>query len=284
MMDGSHEISGWKIHHQEQLLYRAKTGSPSIRLKFFHYPNYRQSVRIDKFPSQCKIKRKGINSFFLFQQKVQTKGIISLDRISSIFPTTSFINLGDDWGKISDIPATIKSKYNESSKYWPIKSSTIFNMSDHEWFGTDDLSLWVQMAYQYIRAKIKVCEFQEERLGAYQAYLSEIGDCDEFSDLFITLARKRGIPSRRLTGYYIQKQGTLVEAHAWGEIYSPKMDWVTIDVALNNLGDHNINYIILKIEEFNPALPDYQIQTKHSTNVIYEWHRPEPIISPLYLD
>ena len=280
-MDNSQKIQGWKIHHQEQLLFRAKAGSPTIRLRFFQYPNYRQTVHIDKFPSDCKVKVKKINSFFLFQQKVHTKGTISLDRIVSVFPITSSISLKDDWGKISNIPSILKKKYRESSHYWPVKSPTILNISEQEWFGTDDLSLWVQLACQYIRAKIKHRESQEERLGAYQAFLSEIGDCDEFTDLLITLARTRGIPCRRLTGYHIAKQGNLIEAHAWGEILSPEVGWLTVDVALNNLG-HNVNYVILKIEEFNPALPDYQIQTKHSSKVRYEWLRPKPIITPIY--
>ena len=280
-MDNSHKIKGWKIHHQEKLLFRAKTGSPTIRLKFFQYPNYRQTVHIDKFPLQSKVKVKGINSFFLFQQKVHTKGTIPLDRIITVFPVASFFSLKDDWGKISNIPSPLKQKYRESSRYWPVKSPTILNMSEQKWFDTDNISLWLQLAVRYIRARIKHRESQEERLGAYQAFLTETGDCDEFTDLFITLARMRGVPCRRLTGYYITKQGASAEAHAWGEIFTPDMGWITIDVALNNIG-HSINYVILKIEEFNPALPDYQIQTKHSTTVHYDWQRPKPLITPIY--
>ncbi|MFX1286378.1 MAG: transglutaminase-like domain-containing protein [Promethearchaeota archaeon] len=282
MIDRIQKIQGWKIHHQEQLLYRAKVGSPSIRLKFFHHPNYRQFVRVDKFPSHCKVKRKGINTFFLFQQKVHTRGTISLDRVITVFPEPSLLNLENDWGKISEIPTRLKSKYHESSKFWPIKSPAILNTSEDELFSTDDLSSWVKATFQYVRTKIKHRERQDERLGAYQALLTEIGDCDEFTDLFITLARVRGIPCRRLTGYFIQKQGKKVEAHAWGEIFSPKMRWITVDAALNNLGNHTINYVIQKIEQFNPALSDYQIKTKHSTVVQYEWDRPKPSVSPVY--
>ncbi|MFX0119154.1 MAG: transglutaminase-like domain-containing protein [Promethearchaeota archaeon] len=156
-------------------------------------------------------------------------------------------------------------------------------MTKSAWFKTDDLSQWVQTAFRYVRTKIKHPENQDERLGAFQAFMGEIGDCDEFTDLFITLARMRGIPCKRLTGYYIRDNGTRVEAHAWGEILSPKMSWITVDVALNNLGNHSINYVIQKIEEFNPTLSDYQIQTKHPTTVHYEWHKPELIVSPVYL-
>lgn len=280
-MENSHKIQGWKIHHQERLLFRAKSGSPTIHLKFFHYPNYRQSVHIHKSPSDCKVKIKGNNSFFIFQQKVHTKGTISLDRIVSVFPTVSFGGFEDNWGKISDIPLIHKSKYRESSKYWPIKSPTILNMSEQEWFEGDDLSLWVKSAFRYIRGKIKHRERQEERLGAHQAFLAGIGDCDEFTDLCVTLARMRGIPCRRLTGYYIANKGNFVEPHAWGEIFSPKESWIPVDVALNKIG-HHLNYIILKTEEFNPSLSDYRIQTKHNTRVQYHWEKPDPVVTPIF--
>lgn len=281
-MDNSNQIQGWKIHHQEHLMYRSNAGSPTIQLKFFNYPNYRQSVHLHKTPSNCRVKSKGMNSYFLHQKKVHTKGTIFLDRSVSVFPITSLVSLEDNWGRISEIPQILKDKYRESSKYWPVKSPTIMNLKDQEWFRTDDLSSWIQFAFRYIRTKIKHRESQEERLGAYRAILTAIGDCDEFTDLFITLARIRGIPSRRLTGYYILKQGELSESHAWGEFFSPEIGWIVIDVALNNIGNHNIHYIILKIEEFNPALSNYQIQTKHSTTVHYEWQRPKPVITPIY--
>ena len=281
-MKKSRKPRGWQIHHQEQLFFRANAGDPAIMLKFFHYPNYRQTVQIDKFPAQCKVKTKGNNSFFIFQHKVGTKGIISMDRIITIFPIPSFVNPKDDWGKISDFPRSLQRKYQQSSNYWPVNSNWIQDISKEDWFETNDISCWVQSAGYYVTAKIKHRENQEKRLGANQAFLEGIGDCDEFTDLFITLARTRGIPCRRLTGYFITQKGPLAEAHAWGEILSPKIGWITIDVALNNLGNHTINYIVLKVEEFNPDLQNYQVQTKQSSYVHYRWERPDPIIKPVY--
>jgi hypothetical protein len=281
-MENSGKLRGWQIHHQEQLIFRANAGAPKIMLKIFHYPNYRQTVQIDKFPAQCRVKKKGNNSFFTFQHKVGTKGTISLDRIITIFPILSFVNPKDNWGKISDFPRSVQRKYQQSSNYWPIDSTWIKDISKEDWFEADDISCWIQSASRYVITKIKHREKQEKRLGAYRAFLAGIGDCDEFTDLFITLARTRGIPCRRLTGYFITQKGPLAEAHAWGEILSPKRGWITIDIALNNLGNHTINYIILKIEEFNPALNDYLVQTKQSSAVHYQWERPDPLIKPIY--
>ena len=282
-MENPKKLRGWQIHHQEQLFYQANAGTPIIRLKFFQYPAYRQTVQLGKFPEKCKLKVKGNNSFFIFQHQVGTKGIISLDRIITVLPTPSFVDSDDDWGKISDFSRLLQRKYKQSSKYWPIQSNLIKDISQEDWYRTDDLSLWVQSASRYVTLKIKHRERQEKRLGADHAFLEGIGDCDEFTDLFITFARMRGIPCRRLTGYFItQKKEVFAEAHAWGEILSPKKEWIPIDVALNNLGNHRINYVILKIEEFNPALPDYQITTRRASKVHHRWERPDPLVTPIY--
>jgi hypothetical protein len=279
-MQHTSEPRGWQLHHKEQLFFKASTGAPTIQLKFFHYPPYRQTVEINQSPAQCKLKIKKNNAYFLFHQQVRTKGIISLERIISVFPIPSTVSLNDDWGNISDISRLLQKKYKQSSQYWPMNSPLIRDVSQERWFATEDLSSWIQTASRYIIEKIKYPEKQEKRLGADQAVLTGIGDCDEFTDLFITLARLRGIPCRRLTGYYIHQSNTEPEPHAWAELFSPVIGWIPIDIALRNLGKHTIQYVIGKIEEFTPSLLDYHIQ-KQSAAVQYHWERPAPLLTPI---
>ncbi len=273
-------IQGWQIQHHEKLLFQANAGTPIIRLKFYHYPSYRQTVEINKPPEQCKLKNKGENTYFIFHHKVGAKGIISIERTISVYPK-SFTPNNADWGKISDFSSHLQRKYQQRLRYWPQHAQVIQDISNQDWFNIDDLFAWVQSANTYIKEKIKYPEKQEKRLGAEQAFLTGSGDCDEFTDLFITIARMRGIPCRRLTGFFIQ-QNLTSEAHAWGEIQTPEKVWIPIDIALHNIGHHTMNYIVLKIEEFNPALPDYQIQTKHSTTVHHQWELPTPLFTPIY--
>ena len=283
-MNQQRKPCGWQIHHHEQLFFRANTGAPTLRLKFFHYPSYRQTVTINQSPAHCKLKTKRNNTFFLFQQKVRTKGTISLERIILVYPQTSILPINKTWGRISDIPRLLQRKYKQSFPYWPMSSSGIQGISQERWFATDDLSNWVQTASRYIIMTIKHPEKQEKRLGADQALRTGSGDCDEFTDLFITLARIRGVPCRRLSGYFIHQtnaENAKPEPHAWGEILSPLIGWVPIDIALHNLGNYTINYVISKIEEFNPFLLDYQI-LKQTSAVHYHWERPIPLITPLY--
>jgi len=279
-MNRSQNPRGWQLHHHEQLFFRANIGAPMIQLKFFHYPAYRQVVTVNRPPVGCKLKTKRNNTFFLFQQKVRTKGTISLERIISIYPQPSTVPAHTSWGRISDIPWLLQRKYKQSFSYWPIYSQSLQHISQEHWFAADDMLTWVKEASAYITMKIKYPEKQDKRLGADQALRTRSGDCDEFTDLFITLARMRGIPCRRLTGYFIHQNNNEAEPHAWADLLSPMRGWIPVDIALRNIGNHTINYIIRKIEEFNPSLLDYQI-LKQTSAVHYHWELPSPLVTPL---
>ncbi len=272
---------GWQFHHQEHLFIRANIGAPMIHLKFFHYPSYRQIVKIIQPPINCTLKTKGNNIFFIFQQKVRKNYTISLERTITVFPIPSFIPQNIDWGEISKIPQELRHKYKQSSHYWPVQSNLLKKVLQEKWFADNDLLTWVKAVGYYLIQTIKHPEKQEMRLGAEKAFLVGTGDCDEFIDLFITLARMRGIPCRRLTGYFIRNKKVEPEPHAWGEILSPTLGWIPIDIALHNIGNHTINYVILKIEEFNPSLSDYQI-LKPLASIHYLWERYIPLITPIY--
>jgi len=205
--------------------------------------------------------------------------VISLERELSVYPQVSTITRNEPWGRISDIPGDLQKKYGQSFTYWPVQSPAIRTVADEHWFSTDDLFTWVHDAYRYISTRIKYPENQDKRLGADQALLAGIGDCDEFTDLFVTLSRTRGIPSRRLTGYFIRRVHAEAEPHAWAEILSPTLGWIPVDIALHNIGSHTMKYVIDKIEEFNPALPDYQVRPTPAVH--YHWERPPPAVTPI---
>ena len=53
------KIRGWQIHHQEQLIYQSQCRHAKYKVEILSLSNYRQTVQIDKFPEQCKLKIKG---------------------------------------------------------------------------------------------------------------------------------------------------------------------------------------------------------------------------------
>ena len=279
-MTSVQEPFGWQLHHHEKLFFHAATGAPTLRIKFFHYPPYRQKVIVNQPPAYCKLRTKQPNSFYLLQQKISTRGVISLERIVSIYPQPSTIPLSTSWGTISDIPRLLQQKYKQSFHYWPIRSPAFEKISQEHWFTTDDVRHWVKDASLRTTQEIQYPEKQDKRLGADQALRTHRGDCDEFTDFFITLARMRGIPCRRLTGYFIHQINNDAEPHAWAEIFSPTKGWITIDIALRNIGKHTQYYVIRKLEEFNPALRDYQL-LKLTSPLQYHWELPPPNVTPL---
>ena len=258
--------AGWNIEHRERFTYRANSGRPEIELKVYMYPEYRQRVIARRLPDGFRIRRKGLNMFLVFREKVPQKGSIPLDRDFGIIPQVKDVDAGADMGRISEIDGKIREKYREASRFWPVKSDI---RPDEEWFESDNLSFWLRSAWRYLRERIRP-ENQEKRWGAEEALERGIGDCDEFTDTFITIARMRGIPSRRITGLFI-RSGEAHERHAWAEAYSPKHGWITVDMALNNIGSHTANYVVLKVEEFNPAISDYQANIRHGSKVHSRW-------------
>jgi len=68
----------------------------------------------------------------------------------------------------------------------------------------------------------------------YQVYCSRSGVCQDFANLFITLARLLGIPARYVCGYLYtgdsgRSRAASDETHAWVELYIPNIGWKGFD-------------------------------------------------------
>ncbi len=68
-------------------------------------------------------------------------------------------------------------------------------------------------------------ELNHEELGAQYCYASRRGACDEQADLYVSLMRCNGVPSRRVTGSLVN--GSHLGGHAWAEYYDG--GWVYVD-------------------------------------------------------
>jgi hypothetical protein len=62
------------------------------------------------------------------------------------------------------------------------------------------------------------------RWGSTKALDQKFGHCWDFSDLFVTLARASGVPTRQVAGWLYGSSG-----HVWAEWYSPQRGWVPVD-------------------------------------------------------
>ncbi len=80
--------------------------------------------------------------------------------------------------------------------------------------------------------------------GALYALDKKTGDCTEFMNLFLALARANGIPARGVAGY-INKESTILKSrnyHNWAEVYIDSV-WRVVD-PLNKVIFKNDNHYI----------------------------------------
>ncbi len=253
-------ICGWNIEKKAQFRYIASSGNVRLTIKSSFPAEYRQLVFIKRIPPVLKIIKKKKNSFMIYQNRVPRRGLIDLGYEIDVYPIAYCLNIDRKWGKIEDIQKNTKNKYKEGNPYWPLENKRIKEITEMDWFKENKINIWIKNAIDFLWSVLKNVEPQKERLGPIKALKLSAGDCDEFTDIFITLARLRGLPSRRITGMYIENDNA--EMHAWSEIYTPIGEWIIVDPAMMNAGNYRPNYVILKVEEFNPSIPEYQISWK----------------------
>lgn len=112
---------------------------------------------------------------------------------------------------------------------------------------------------------------QIKRLGAAQVLSTPaVAACQEFSDLFVTLARANNIPSRVITGYAYTQNNALRPLsldndilHAWPEYWDEQTSrWKPVDPTWENttggvdyFNQFDLNHIVLAINGQSSTLP-----------------------------
>lgn len=104
------------------------------------------------------------------------------------------------------------------------------------------------------------------------------GVCQDFSHLYIAIARKHHIPARYISGYLHQGDGFFGDSqmHAWVEVLVPDLGWVGFDPTNNLLANHN-HIKVSHGKDYNDCPPIKGViyssgsnQTKYSVEVSYQ--------------
>ena len=104
------------------------------------------------------------------------------------------------------------------------------------------------------------------------------GVCQDFSHLFIAIARENSIPARYVSGYLHQGDGYFGDSqmHAWVEAFIPNVGWVGYDPTNNIMANHN-HIKVSHGKDYNDCAPLKGIiyttgknETKYSVEVSYQ--------------
>ncbi|NVM52342.1 MAG: transglutaminase domain-containing protein [Candidatus Helarchaeota archaeon] len=140
---------------------------------------------------------------------------------------------------------TYITQYCRSAKFWETNDPELTEIAKNLLSESgDDVLINLHKAFEFVHDNIKFRENQNHRLGARLALKEGKGDCDEFSDLFITLCRINHIPAQRVMGILVTDANNY-SLHAWSEVYIPLYgQWVPFDVALDEFASIKWNYLI----------------------------------------
>jgi transglutaminase-like putative cysteine protease len=69
--------------------------------------------------------------------------------------------------------------------------------------------------------------------SAIEAFAGQRGVCQDYAHIFVTCARRAGVPARYVAGHFFRADGVVSQqaGHAWAEAYVPKLGWVGFDAA-----------------------------------------------------
>jgi len=95
--------------------------------------------------------------------------------------------------------------------------------------GVSDPHAKARLIYNFVVGYLQY-EMQEKEMGALWALEHRIGDCSEYSYLFVALCRAAGIPARIQAGFAFHYAGqSLEEGHMWAEYYLENYGWIPVD-------------------------------------------------------
>ena len=118
---------------------------------------------------------------------------------------------------------------------------------------SDNLRTTAANLYRWIADNIAYSGYSSDEKGAHYALSKKQGDCTEFADLFVALARAVDIPARRVSGYLAPESGVLkpTNFHDWAEFYDNGV-WRIADAQQRNFDAHYPDYVAMRIHDHSP--------------------------------
>ncbi len=119
--------------------------------------------------------------------------------------------------------------------YIRTKAEFLANGSESDLETMQRLSAWISRFVEYDKT------YWHKTLPAEDTFRGRRGVCDEFANLFISMARSLGMPARYVEGLVFN--GDKWDFHAWAEVYSG--GWVPVDPTYSEVGFLDATHIPL---------------------------------------
>lgn len=130
-----------------------------------------------------------------------------------------------------DTSSDLYRKYTSPEELIECDHSNITSLSRSLTGDTADWHGKVFKIYDFVRGHISY-QVQDEERGALWALKTGVGDCSEYSYLFVALCRAAGIPARIKAGFAFHREGeTLEDGHMWAEYFMENYGWTPVDVS-----------------------------------------------------
>lgn len=106
----------------------------------------------------------------------------------------------------------------------------------------------VRAIYEWTANHVEYAGYLPDDLGALYAYLQGRGDCTEFADLVVALARANNIPARMVEGYVTEQDAAVksVDYHNWAEVFLDGA-WHIVDAQKRNWLAAHSQYVAYRI-------------------------------------
>lgn len=212
--------------------------------------------QLDPLPEKIEPDADG-NWIATYQLPASTDTVVSLN-------ATALLTLEPN----TDIPTPPPSQsLLQDQEYWPVKHPDIKDLAQKH-TTPKEINDFVVNTLNY---NTDLALNAPERMGAIEALNNpDQVVCQEFTDLFVTLARANGIYSRRMTGYAHSQNSelrplSLVEdiLHSWPEYYNQDLQrWTPIDPTWENttggvdyFHQVDLNHIVFAINGADSVTP-----------------------------
>ncbi|MBD3192880.1 MAG: hypothetical protein GF308_19730 [Candidatus Heimdallarchaeota archaeon] len=161
------------------------------------------------------------------------------------------------------------------SKFWPTNDSKIIDLVKSAIHGYRETMDIVKLLFEFVNQKISY-QRNNARNPADVTIATRVGDCSEYSDLFVTLLRRARIPARIIHGWTFDPETTRLDGHAWVEYFTPNLGWVQCDPTWGFLAGVSCQHICRKREGIGVNLSDssvkYNTLKDGNLEIETEWH------------